>query len=222
MVFDVDDTLYLERDYVRSGFNAVGLWIGIETGQGGFADACWQQFENGMRGDIFDRALHACGMRPHQDLVRQMVDIYRTHAPHISLLPDARRAVDLLNGRYPLALISDGPLQAQQQKVRALGLDSVFDPILLTDMWSREARKPCPRAFVELEQQFGLPGGNFVYVADNPAKDFVAPRQLGWQSVRVRRPLGLHFESVPMQDAEPDWEIEDLHGLERLLARQAA
>ena len=27
VAFDLDDTLYLERDYVRSGFWAVGRWI---------------------------------------------------------------------------------------------------------------------------------------------------------------------------------------------------
>ena len=27
VVFDVDDTLYLERDYVRSGFHAVAQWM---------------------------------------------------------------------------------------------------------------------------------------------------------------------------------------------------
>ena len=26
LVFDIDDTLYLERDYVRSGFGAAGRW----------------------------------------------------------------------------------------------------------------------------------------------------------------------------------------------------
>jgi putative hydrolase of the HAD superfamily len=50
-----------------------------------------------------------------------------------------------------------------------------------------------------------------VYVADNPAKDFVAPRALGWATVRVRRAGSLHqrVESGP----DVDREVTDLGDL---------
>ena len=32
VTFDLDDTLYLERDFVRSGFAAVGAWLATERG----------------------------------------------------------------------------------------------------------------------------------------------------------------------------------------------
>ena len=57
--------------------------------------------------------------------------------------------------------------------------------------------------------------GRFVYVGDNPAKDFVAPRALGWRTVRVRRHGQLHHE-VPSGD-DVDVEITSLDQLEAAL-----
>ena len=55
VVFDLDDTLYLERDYVRSGFRAVDAWL-ASRGILGFFGEAWANFENGLRGKAFDRA----------------------------------------------------------------------------------------------------------------------------------------------------------------------
>jgi hypothetical protein len=53
-------------------------------------------------------------------------------------------------------------------------------------------------------------------VADNPAKDFVAPHRLGWRTVRVRRPDSLHAD-VP-SGADVDAEIASLDDLDTALA----
>ena len=39
-------------------------------------------------------------------------------------------------------------------------------------------------------------------MADNPAKDFVSPRQLGWRTVRIRRTGGLHAEVAGGSDID--------------------
>ena len=49
VVFDIDDTLYLERDYVGSGFAAVGAWIEANLGFRSFSDRCWIAFRSGRR-----------------------------------------------------------------------------------------------------------------------------------------------------------------------------
>ncbi|MGH9118455.1 MAG: HAD family hydrolase, partial [Acidimicrobiales bacterium] len=89
VVFDIDDTLYLERDYVRSGFAAVGALVGDRLGVPDFADRAWTAFLHGTRRTIFDDTLVACGLDPEPDLVGELVERYRTHEPAISLLPDA-------------------------------------------------------------------------------------------------------------------------------------
>ena len=71
VTFDLDDTLYLERDFVRSGFAAVGAWLATERGVRGFEACAWRLFEAGRRGDIFDRVLPRLGVAPERALIRR-------------------------------------------------------------------------------------------------------------------------------------------------------
>src|SRR5690554_5592925 len=89
IVFDIDDTLYLERDYAKSGFNAVGKWAEQELGIAGFGAVAWRKFEAGTRQTIFNKALDALQVDYDIDLIKKLVHIYRPHAPAIELLPDA-------------------------------------------------------------------------------------------------------------------------------------
>ena len=62
VVLDIDDTLYLERDYARSGFTAIGDWARAELGVDDLGERAWAAFEAGTRGTIFDEALAAAGV----------------------------------------------------------------------------------------------------------------------------------------------------------------
>ena len=77
VVFDVDDTLYLERDYVLSGFSAVDSWVATELGVTGLAEHAWSLFEAGRRGDIFDAVFAHLRIDPVH--VPRMVEVYRAH-----------------------------------------------------------------------------------------------------------------------------------------------
>src|SRR5580658_5079506 len=110
VVFDIDDTLYLERDYVRSGFQAVGSWAADWLGIDDFFGACWKEFESGRRSTIFNQALTTRGQGPTPELVSCLVEIYRSHKPCIQLAPDAAEAIEQLSRRFPIAVVSDGPL----------------------------------------------------------------------------------------------------------------
>ena len=101
VVLDIDDTLYLERDYVRSGFAAVGAWARDELGVDDLGDRAWAAFEAGVRRTIFDEALAGSGVEATDDLVPRLVEVYRSHAPTIELLTDAR---DWLDGLAPHVL----------------------------------------------------------------------------------------------------------------------
>lgn len=214
LVFDLDDTLYLERDYVQSGFQAVDAWMLSTMGLAGFAQDAWRLFERGQRSQVFDNVLAGWGRKPCADLVARMVHVYRHHVPRITLLKDAQECLATLancpNCHWvaAVALVSDGPLASQSQKVNALGLRSRFDQIVLTDQWGRKFRKPHARGFRRVEAS--APQCRFVYVGDNPAKDFAAPRSLGWNTVRVRRREGLHYHAEPQPNGRPDLVVNTL------------
>ena len=215
VVFDIDDTLYLERDYVRSGFLAVDRWVQEQLGVSGFFDKAWSAFERGIRGRIFDVVLESMGVCDVSELVPEMVEVYRSHDPKIQLLPDARECLEFAERMPCRAAVTDGPLVSQKAKAKALGLDKWLDPIVFTAELGPDWSKPSPRAFEMIQKRAGLPGAACLYVADNPAKDFRGPASLGWRTVRIRRPGSLH-ENVPSGE-DVEVEVMDLRALIDLL-----
>lgn len=217
VVFDIDDTLYLERDYVRSGFAAVGVWIEASLGFRSFSDRCWIAFRSGRRRTIFDEVLASYGVdeQEREDLVIQLVERYRRHYPSITLLSDADETIERLRDGHVLAALSDGPLDSQRAKVRALGLTARLERIVLTEELGPERGKPDPAGFKLIQEWADIAAGRCVYVADNPLKDFEAPWELGWLTIRVRRVGGIH-QHLP---SGPDVgvEVTNLSSLDQVL-----
>ena len=220
LVFDMDDTLYLERDYVLSGFRAVGAWIKTRYQISGFDQLCINAFTEEVRGRIFDQALKGAGIPFDKQMVQQLVEVYRSHAPDIGLAMDAQSF--LSRWPHPLGLISDGPLLSQSNKVRALQLERWFECCLLTDKWGREFWKPHTRAFRTIEAHFDVSGPQCIYIGDNPEKDFFACHQLGWRSIRIRRQNGMHSGRESSGSQAADEEISSFDEIFDTLYRLAA
>jgi putative hydrolase of the HAD superfamily len=155
IVFDLDDTLYLERDYVRGGFSAVGVHAARTHGIHGLGETCWALFGEGVRGDTFDRALRLVGVAPDPGLVRELVAAYRGHTPDIALLEDARRCLEQARGSAFLGMVTDGPAVSQRAKIAALGTDTLIDHTIVTAELGEGFAKPDPRAFALIEAASG-------------------------------------------------------------------
>jgi putative hydrolase of the HAD superfamily len=209
VVFDLDDTLYLERDYVRSGFQAVATFAakGNSEEEGLFSGFLWDTFEGGVKGRNFDLLIESFDLSDRLS-VSELVSVYRMHHPTIGLLPGAHALISDLRLRgAPVGLISDGPVVSQSEKVQALSIGPLLDPIILTDDWGVDYRKPHERAFVEMELCLGHERP-LVYIADNPAKDFVAPNRRGWRTIRVRLEGQLHRDIEPAEPAAaPEFDL---------------
>jgi putative hydrolase of the HAD superfamily len=219
VVFDIDDTLYLERDYVRSGFAAVGRLVRERTGMPDFAEQAWALFLAGTRRTIFDRILAGYGISPTPSLVGELVECYRRHDPEIALLPDAATALGRLaaDPTAAIAVLTDGPLASQQAKATTLELERWAELLVFTDELGPEWSKPSPLAFALVEERLGVAAARCVYVADNPAKDFAGPVGRGWRAVRIRRPESLHAAIDSDPGAGIDAELPDLEPLGRYL-----
>ena len=212
VVLDLDDTLYLERDFARSGYAAVGRSLSHLLDSERFATVCYELLAIGHRGDIFDRALDYCGIAAEHRDIPELVRIYREHEPDIALCKDVPGFLDRFAGKR-LALISDGPAEMQERKLRALGLADRFDHCILTGKWKGEYGKPHPRAFVEIQQSSGHASEEHVYIADNATKDFLAPNSMGWLTIQLFRPGRVHSKPPPSEDHSPRLSLTDLKGL---------
>ncbi|MDR1817214.1 MAG: HAD family hydrolase [Puniceicoccales bacterium] len=218
VVFDLDDTLFPERDYVESGFRAAGERVEQLFGREGFTSAALARFNNGERGKIFDAALGDLRIPASPAAVRELVRVYREHAPVLTL-GDAEKTLlrELRASQRRLGIITDGYLEVQKRKVAALGIAPLVDVVIYSDTWGREAWKPSARPFRELENALRAPPAQCLYVADNPQKDFIGARTAGWRSVRLRLPNREHSGDVAAGDARPDAEFTSIADLSKHL-----
>ena len=215
VVFDLDDTLYPERDYVLSGFRAVASWaearLGIPAGEG-FA-RLRRLHEGGVRGDTFDRWLAASGVSDRR-LVAELVEVYRGHDPVLAPSPGVPELLASLRRRSRLGLVSDGYLSVQQRKWAALNLARYFHAVVFSDRWGREAWKPSTRPFEAVLRELGADAGGAVYVADNPAKDFLGARGVGMGTVWLRQGGGEYAHLSPPSDRHaPDHTVPSVPAL---------
>src|SRR4051812_17327631 len=83
VVFDLDDTLYPERDFVYSGFRAVADAISHETGEDVFEQLV-EHFE-AKCSDPFGMVLAQREIPPARK--RLLIETYREHRPTLKLAP---------------------------------------------------------------------------------------------------------------------------------------
>lgn len=217
LVFDLDDTLFPERDYVHSGFRAVGAWLSENHNVQDFADVAIELYNAGRRGRIFDEALTTLGLEAHLNSIQSLVDIYRTHAPSIQLFEDAAWALRRFRSEFAVGILTDGYLVAQQQKVAALGLQEMVNHVLYTDSLGRDHWKPSPLPYRKIMELTNSEGHECVYVGDNPLKDFVAARQLGWTTIHIVRESGEYAHALGPQSHEAHHRVASLYELVRIL-----
>ena len=220
VVFDLDDTLYDEIDYCRSGFASVAEFLAnlLKLHARNVFSTLWKQFEAGNRRKTFNAALDELGIDYNDDLIQKLINVYRNHIPKITLPTDSRNVLVELSDKYTLALLTDGFLPAQQLKVQALGIEKYFKCIIYTEQLGREYWKPSPRGFEKLLQSLNANPQNTVYIADNEKKDFIGPNKLGILTIQIIRPARLLIESVPQTDAAARHKIYKISQLPALLA----
>jgi putative hydrolase of the HAD superfamily len=217
IVFDVDDTLFPEREFVRSGFQAVGEWILNKYAVPGFFEVAWKFFAQGNRGKIFNLVLAEIGIEDDPQIIQELIQIYRKHKPQISLYSDARWAIDYFKGHKKLGAITDGYLTTQRNKVEALRIANSFDTIIYSDEYGRENWKPSPVPYLKVMELTGFQGSECVYVGDNPHKDFVTAKKLSWRTVQIDRQNGEYSKTPAAPGYEADRTILSLTELETML-----
>lgn len=203
-IFDLDDTLYDERTYVASGFRAVAAWLAERYPVD--ATECLRQMDAHLarfgRGAIFDAVLRSYGIYSRR-LVAQCVNVYRAHIPELALLPDAAACLARLQDQ-PIYIVTDGNKHVQQRKLQALGLYNGYGirKCYITRRYGIRNEKPSPYCFLQICRTERVTPDQAVYIGDNPHKDFVGIRPLGFRTIRIRRGAYEDVEPTPEYDAD--------------------
>jgi putative hydrolase of the HAD superfamily len=189
VLFDLDDTLYPEIEFVRSGFRAVASYLGhrYSLDKGELFHQLMKILERNGRGRVFDTLLGELGLC-RSELVQLLVLLYRSHSPQIRLYDDVPPVLEELHRQgIRLGLVTDGMATMQRSKIAALHIAPWFEAIVCTDEMGRECSKPSPAPYQVALELLAAKPSEAAYVANDPRKDFAGARSLNILTVLVRR-----------------------------------
>lgn len=183
IVFDLDDTLYDEINFVKSGFSAVAMQCDARNPTP-YYDYMLSIFEQQGSGKVFNRLIEYFKLNIS---ISELIHTYRYHIPNIVLPPESVNLLNFLKNDS-LALITDGTYQTQINKYHQLKLEAYIDFPIFSAQFNTS--KPDEALFKKVTEKF--PNQQYLYIADNPKKDFQAPHTLNWHTIRFKNPNGIY------------------------------
>lgn len=182
VIFDLDDTLYSEKEYVRSGYHQIAAYLGIPE----LEEQMWSVFQAG--GMAIDVVLKAHNLTEKK---KEALKLYRYQEPDIHLYDGVADMIARIRNTKKVGIITDGRLEGQRAKIASLGI--FVDKIIITDeLGGVQFRKPNQKAFQLMKEALDIQPEQMVYVGDNVKKDFIAPKQMGMKCIWFQNPDGLY------------------------------
>lgn len=218
LIFDLDDTLISESDYVFSGYHAVSEYLSQKHCldkiklYNNMVDLFKQSPKN-----LFNRLLEENDILYTSDDIKQLVQVYRTHIPSIQLKDFAFDTLKELKYQgYKLGMITDGYSVTQHNKLKVLPFENLFDNIIVTDDLGRDYWKPHPLSFEKQKEFFNVAFEEMAYIGDNPAKDFYIKRHYPICTIRLLED-GVHSKNPYLEELKEDYTIQSIKDLPELL-----
>lgn len=186
IVFDLDDTLAYEIDYLKSAYRE----IATKLGGGALYNEMIKMYEVGE--NVFEYL-----SVNYDTSLSDLLSLYRNHFPDIALIEGAKEVLEYCkSNKYKIGLISDGRSVTQRNKLKALGIESLFDSIVISEEFGSE--KPNERNYLNFVDDNI---NSYFYIADNSKKDFITPNKLGWTTVcLIDSGNNIHPQSFEVED----------------------
>lgn len=189
-IFDLDDTLYKEADFVLSAYRHIDTLLVAEYDivPNSAYDILVSSYEMGS--NPFDElSAHLLNQGiTIPDAIHWMIDEYRYHIPSIHLDDDAQLTLHYLKQLgIQMYIITDGRTITQLNKIRALKLDEYipWDNIFISEEVGFDKTNPHSFNCIKKRYESELDKYEFVFVGDNPAKDFVVANKYGATTIQV-------------------------------------
>ena len=206
VIFDLDDTLYMENEFVEYGLkNAAN---GAETVYGIVnANEKIRSLYQESKVNVFDRLVNAETIKDKEIAVAGLVKAYRNCEPkNLHCNPGVLDLLKTLKKKgVRTGIITDGFADVQKSKIKALGIQEYIDKIVITDeLGGVQCRKPNPIGFEKMLKMLDVKPQEMVYIGDNPNKDFAIKKYLPIITARVDVPNGIYRNSEYLYGIKPD------------------
>ena len=212
VIFDLDDTLISEREYIKSGFKVISLYLSKEYNleQKEVFNLMNELFEESSK-QLFNRLLDKLKINYDLEYIKKLVKIYREHEPDIKFFDDVLPTIKELKKRgYKLGIITDGYKETQRAKIKVLKCEELFDEIIITDELGREFWKPHKKSYEIMKKKFNCEYKNMVYIGDNEKKDFIGANRLEIKTLKLINKDGIYKDINLEKEYLATMKIENL------------
>jgi putative hydrolase of the HAD superfamily len=220
LIFDLDDTLYPEKDFVASGYRAVAKHVAdrhaLSFDQ--VFSAMMTTFDTLGRRKVFSALLVRF---PGISIpLAELIEVYRRHRPAINLFPGYPALLRDLASRYRLGIITDGLPDIQERKVRALGLEDIVGKIIYSWEYGSEKGKPHPLSFSLMLEFLQADPQSALFIGDNPDKDGRGAHGVGMKYAQIQHPPHPVKSGVEGQEL-PEFVIDSMLQLPHILQQMS-
>ena len=215
VIFDLDDTLISEKQYIESGYKVVAKKVKedyrLDNLEYDIYTTMLNMFTNNSK-NVFNRLLDYYKLNYSDEYIKELVDAYRNHIPNITFFYDVIPFIKELKDRnIKTGIISDGYINTQKNKLNVLKAKEIFDKIILTDELGKEYWKPCPKAFEIMKDYFNVEYEEMMYIGDNPKKDFYIRNYHPITTVRIYRGNSVYANVEYLENIKEDYKISNLN-----------
>jgi putative hydrolase of the HAD superfamily len=180
IIFDLDNTLYRESDYVHSGLMHVTsqLYSGTLT----VFNKMMKLYTSGSK-QIFGDFLRDSGTYSREKEM-EMVYLYRSHVPKIKpftwVVPFLK---ELGDKKISTGILTNGRAIQQSNKLKALGILNYVDRYIIADIMGEKNWKPYPMPYKIMMSWLVTRPEECLYV-DDCGENLIAATSLGMQGLK--------------------------------------
>lgn len=221
ILFDLDDTLYPEMEFVKSGFAAASGYLAKRYGlnERELLKRMLLILKQNGRGKVFDILLAELG-RYSPENVKLLLYVYRSHIPSIFPYPDTMPLLkELKKANLRIGMLTDGMASVQRNKINALKISNFFDVIMCTDELGKEYWKPSTMPFRIILDMLQVSPSDATYVGNDVGKDFLGPNELGMMTIRIVRKQSTDNQQESSSSAEAKYVISQLDDILRIVRK---
>lgn len=219
VIFDLDDTLISERDYIESGYRHVSkvLKKWVNNSEKEIFERLLILFSFDSR-NVFNRLLDELHYPYTSEFIYFLVNEYRNHLPTIQFYNDVIPCLERLKYlNIKTGIITDGFENTQKRKMESLNADHLFDVVIYTDELGSDFWKPHPLAFEMMKERLEVDYHEMIYIGDNPSKDFYIKKFHPVNTIRIHRD-GIYNHRSYLEGIKADYEIKSLAELPSIIS----
>jgi|YelNatPaOPRAMG01_1025707.scaffolds.fasta_scaffold03392_13 putative hydrolase of the HAD superfamily len=205
VIFDLDNVLVDEEVYKRAAYHDIARFLSAKCQVSEAKVYHRLVVESKRRGSMYPRLFNdlLAWLGVDETCLPNLVKLYAEADAPLVFKPGVESVLKALKAcGVKLALVTNGTVAAQQNKVKRLGAEAYFDVVVYAREKGPECEKPSAAPYREVLERLGINASEAVCVGDNPYTDFYGARQLGIRTVRV---LQGEFKSVRLT---PDYEAD--------------